>query len=134
MRCFLVLTRPSSSLVLYCTALARRRDLLGDDPGDPPSRQPGRMPAIASCDNDHNVIGTAHHRYQGLGIILVNPGRPVAIAGMRDAFEPAHRHARLLKDICPHVGFRETSTGHFGGVLWTEHPGELRSCANLIVI
>src|SRR5262245_22314595 len=134
MRCFLVLTRPSSSLMLYCTALARRCNLLGDDPGDPPSCQPGRMPAIAACNNDHNVIGTAHHRHQGLGIILVNPGRPVAIAVMCDAFEPAHRHARLLKDVCPYVGFREASSRHLSGMLWTEYQGELCACADLIVI
>src|SRR5262249_60774445 len=101
MRCFLVLTGLYSSLMLPYAALARRRDLLGDHPGDPPASQPGGMPTIASCDNDHNVIGTAHHRHQGLGIILINPGRPVAIAVMRDAFEPAHGHARLLEDVRP---------------------------------
>src|SRR5262244_3592699 len=118
MRCFLVQTRPS--LMLHYAALTRRRDLLRDHPGDSPPCQPGRMPAIASCDNDHNVIGTAHYRHQGLGIVLVDPGGPVAIAIMRDAFEPAHGHARLLEDVSPHVGFREAGSGHLGSVLWTE--------------
>src|SRR5215475_6487743 len=103
--------------MLYCAALARRRDLLHDHPGNAPPCQPGGMPAIASCDNDYNVIGTAHHRYQGLRIVLVNPGGPVAIAIMRDAFEPAHGHARLLEDVSPHVGFREAGSGHLGSVL-----------------
>src|SRR6266498_2604889 len=102
MRYLLVLTRPRISLMLPCAALARRRDLLRDHPGDSPSCQPGGMPAIASCDHDHNVVSTAHHRYQGLGIVLINPGGPVAIAVMRDAFEPAHGHPRLLKDVRPH--------------------------------
>src|SRR2546422_4687349 len=119
---------------VWCTALARRCDLLSDDPGDPPSCQPGGMPAIASCDNDHNIVGTAHHGHQSLGIVLVNPGRPVAIAVMRDAFEPAHGHPRLLKDIRPHVRFREAGSGHLDGVLRTDHQGELRSRADLIVI
>src|SRR4029453_18167391 len=98
MRYFLVLTGLYIALMLHCAALARRRDLLRDDPGDPPSCQPGGMPAIASCDNDHNVNGAARHRHRGLGIDLVDPGRPVAIAVMRDDFEPAHGHPRLLKD------------------------------------
>ena len=92
------------------------------------------MPAIAACDNDHNVVGTARHRHQCLGIVLVNPGGPVAIAVMCDAFEPAHGHPRLLKDVRPHVGFRKAGSGHLGGVLRTEHQGELRSRADLIVI
>src|ERR1043166_6270692 len=99
MRYFLVLTRPYSSLMLLYAALARRRDRLGDNPGDSPSGQPGGMPTIASCDNDYNVVGTAHHRHQGLGIVLINPGGPVAIAVMCDAFEPAHGHPRLLEDV-----------------------------------
>src|SRR5215472_3793390 len=134
MRCFLALTGSYSSLLLPWAALARRCDFLGDNPGDSPPCQPGGMPAIASSDNDHNVIGTAHHRHQGLRIVLINPGRPVAIAVMRDAFEPAHGHPCLLKDVRPHVGFREAGSGHLDGVLWTEYQGELRSCADLIVI
>src|SRR4029453_13000815 len=132
MRYFLVLTGPYISLMLHCAALARRRDLLRDDPGDPPSCHPGGMPPIASCDHDHNVVSTAHHRHQGLGIVLVNPGGPVAIAVMRDTFEPVHGHACLLKDVCPHVGFREACSGHLGSVLWAEHQSELRSRADLI--
>src|SRR5262249_4455763 len=134
MTCFLVLTGLYSSLMLPYAALARRRDLLRDHPGDPPACQPGGMSAIASCDNDYNVVGTVHHGHQGLGIVLVNPGRPVAIAVMRNAFKAVHRHARLPKDIRPHVSFREAGSGHLGGVLWTEHQGELRSRADLIVI
>src|SRR5262245_52019688 len=102
MRYFLVLTGPSIALMLHCAALARRRDLLRDDPGDSPPCQPGGMSAIASCDNDHNIVGTASHGHQGLGIVLINPGRPVAIAVMRDAFESAHGHASLLKDVRPY--------------------------------
>src|SRR5215475_10972795 len=104
MRCFLVLMRRHIALMLHCAALARRRDLLRYDPGDPPSCQPGGMPAVTSCDHDHYVVGSAHHWDQSLEIILVNSGRPVAIAVMRNALESVHGHPRLLKDVRPHVG------------------------------
>src|SRR5262245_27535680 len=133
MRYFLVLTGPSIALMLHYAALTRRRDLLCDNPGHPPSCQPGGMSAIASRDNDHNIVGTARHGHQGLGIVFINPGRPVAIAIMRDAFEPVHGHPRLLKDIRSHVRFCEAGSRHLDGVLWTEHQGELRSRADLIV-
>src|SRR5687767_2633909 len=64
--------------------------------GDAPPGQPGRVTTIAACYYHHDIISRTDYGNHSIGVVLVNPARPVAVAIVGNALEPAHRHPSVL--------------------------------------